>query len=212
VFTGDETTKRWRKRPSTQTPTARPIQRFFGGEPVKLISIPTIAASYSDEMNHVDRGDQRRSYLGYDHPIRRGAWQAIAWTFLLDVVLVHSFLLQLHGQPAWSRCTSQKKWRECLYNAVFKAFHPQSQSRKLFRAGDESTPIAQHKFVRRGKKPECLACQGLQLGQPRSRSSRKPSAPVSRNKRRHQSIWGCEQCGVVICNSRDCWDSYHRLK
>ncbi|KAJ3453851.1 hypothetical protein MRS44_018483 [Fusarium solani] len=114
VFTGDETTKRWRKRPSTQTPTARPTQRFFGGEPVKLISIPTIAASYSDEMNHVDRGDQRRSYLGYDHPIRRGAWQAIAWTFLLDVVLVHSFLLQLHGQPTWSRYTSQKKWRECL--------------------------------------------------------------------------------------------------
>ncbi|EEU34869.1 uncharacterized protein NECHADRAFT_98099 [Fusarium vanettenii 77-13-4] len=60
---------------------------FFSGEPVKLISIPTIAASYNDEMNHVDRGDQRRSYLGYDHPIRRGAWQAIAWTFLLDVVL-----------------------------------------------------------------------------------------------------------------------------
>ena len=88
---------------------ARPIQRFFSGEPVKLISIPTIAASYNDEMNHVDRGDQRRSYLGYDHPIRRGAWQAIAWTFLLDVVLVNSFLLQLHGQPAWSRYTSQKK-------------------------------------------------------------------------------------------------------
>jgi hypothetical protein len=57
----------------------------------------TIAASYNDEMNHVDRGDQRRSYLDYDHPMHRGAWQAIAWTFLLDVVLVSSFLLQLHG-------------------------------------------------------------------------------------------------------------------
>ena len=105
---------------------------FFSGEPVKLIPIPTIAASYNDEMNHVDRGDQRRSYLGYDHPIRRGAWQAIAWTFLLDIVLVNSFLLQLHGEPTWERYTSQKKWRECLYNAVFKAFHPQSRSRQAF--------------------------------------------------------------------------------
>jgi hypothetical protein len=83
-------------------------------------------------MNHVDWGDQRRSYLGYDHPVRRGAWQAIAWAFLLDVVLVNSFLLQLHGQPDWNRYENQKKWRERLYNEVFKAFHPQSQSRKLF--------------------------------------------------------------------------------
>jgi hypothetical protein len=103
-------------------------------------------------MNHVDRGDQRRSYLGYDHPIRRGAWQAIAWTFLLDVVLVNSFLLQLHGQADWNRYENQKKWRERLYNEVFKAFPLQSQSRKLFRAGNEFTPVAQHKLVRRGKK------------------------------------------------------------
>ncbi|KAJ0134870.1 Uncharacterized protein HZ326_22075 [Fusarium oxysporum f. sp. albedinis] len=61
--------------------------RFFGDEAVKLISIPTVAATYNDEMNHVDRGDQMRAYQGYDHPIRRGAWQALTWTFLLDVVL-----------------------------------------------------------------------------------------------------------------------------
>jgi hypothetical protein len=139
-------------------------------------------------------------------------WQAIAWTFLLDVALVNSFLLQLHGQPDGNRYENQKKWRERLYNEVFKAFHLQSQSWKLFRAGDEITPIAQHNFVRRGKNSEYLACQGLQLGQPRSRSSRKPLAPVSRNKRRGQSIWGCEQCNVAICSLRDFWDFYHRLK
>ncbi|KAJ0135239.1 Uncharacterized protein HZ326_21717 [Fusarium oxysporum f. sp. albedinis] len=212
VFAGDERTERWRRRPSTKTPTARPIRRFFGSEPAKLISIPTIAASYNDEMNHVDRGDQRRSYLGYDHPMRRGAWQAIAWTFLLDVVLVNSFLLQLHGQPAWNRYTNQKKWRECLYNEVFKAFHSESQSRQLFRAGDEFTPATQHKHVRRGKKSNCHACQGLQLGRPRSRSSRRPLEPVSRNKRRRQTVWGCQQCSVAICHSRDCWYFYHGLK
>jgi hypothetical protein len=134
---------------------------LFGSEPAKLISIPTIAASYNDEMNHVDRGDQRRSCLGYDHPMRRGAWQAIAWTFLLDVVLVNSFLLQLHGQPAWNRYTNQKKWRECLYNEVFKAFHSKSQSRQLFRAGDEFTPATQHKHVRRGKSQTATLARGF---------------------------------------------------
>ncbi|KAJ0125798.1 Uncharacterized protein HZ326_31099 [Fusarium oxysporum f. sp. albedinis] len=39
VFAGDERTERWRRRPSTKTPTARPIRRFFGSEPAKLISI-----------------------------------------------------------------------------------------------------------------------------------------------------------------------------
>ena len=100
------------------------------------------------------------------------------------------------------------------YNEAFKAFHPQSQSRKLFRAGDEFTPVAQHKFVARGKKSDCVACQGHRVGQPRSRSSRRPLASVSSNKkglRRRQSTKGCEQCDVALCNSKYCWDIYHRL-
>jgi hypothetical protein len=33
---------------------ARPIQRFFGDDPVKQVSIPSIAAIYNNEMNAVD--------------------------------------------------------------------------------------------------------------------------------------------------------------
>ena len=74
-------------------PKPQPIRRLFSDEAVKLIKIPTMAAEYNDEMNHVDRGDQLRSYLAYDHPLRRGAWQALCWTFLLDVALVNSYIL-----------------------------------------------------------------------------------------------------------------------
>ena len=135
-----------------------------------------------------------RAYQGYDHSIRRGAWQALTWTFLLDVALVNSYLLQLHGQPSWKRYTSQKEWRRCIHNELFKAFHTASQSRRKFRTGDEFTPIAQHEFIARGKKSDCVACQGYRLGQPRSRSSRRPLAPVSNNRRgqrRRQSTKGC---------------------
>lgn len=150
-------------------------------------------------MNHVDRGDQRRAYQGYDHAIRRGAWQALAWAFLLDVVLVNSFLLQLHGQPHWKRYTNQKDWRRRMYNELFKAFYKESQPWRRFRVGDEFTPVAQHTYVQRGKKGNCVACQGYQLGRPRSRSSMKLLGLVSSNKRRHQSRWGCKQCDVAIC-------------
>lgn len=112
MFKGDEKCECWREKLSTKlsmkSSTAQPIKRFFGDEAVKLISIPTVAASYNDEMNYVDRGDQMRAYLGYDNSIRRGARQALTWTFLLDVVLVNSYILQLHRQSAWKRYTSQK--------------------------------------------------------------------------------------------------------
>ncbi|KAJ3453158.1 hypothetical protein MRS44_013087 [Fusarium solani] len=131
VFKGDERCERWRKRPSTTTSTARPIQRFSGDELVKLISVPTVAAAYNDEMNHVDRGDQRRAYQGYDHAIRRGAWHALTWAFLLDVVLVNSFLLQLHGQPHWKQYTNQKDWRRRIITSYSK-----HSTRKVSQGGD----------------------------------------------------------------------------
>lgn len=211
VFTGEETVPRLRKRPTTDQVRARPIQRFFGAEPVKLITIPSVAATYNDEMNAVDRGDQMRSYLGFEHRVRRGGWQALAWTFLLDIVVINSYFLQLKGRPNWKSYTSQKEWRGCLVDDLIKAYHQGSQSRQRFRAGDEFTPVPQHKYVSRGKKSDCLACQGVRLGEVRSRSARKPLGTVSGNRRRKQSRGGCEQCDVALCSAKNCWDFYHHL-
>jgi hypothetical protein len=59
VFTGadDERVLRQRKKPSSKKSEAKPIRRFFGNEAIKMINIPTVAAKYNDQMNHVDRGD-----------------------------------------------------------------------------------------------------------------------------------------------------------
>jgi hypothetical protein len=97
AYTGDdeERTKRKRKRPTTTHPRAKPIREEFGDEASKAISIPTVAVAYDDEMNHVDWRNQLRSYICYDHRLRRGAWQALTWTFLHDVILVNIFHLQL---------------------------------------------------------------------------------------------------------------------
>ncbi|KAJ3454592.1 hypothetical protein MRS44_013192 [Fusarium solani] len=140
VFTGadDERVMRQRKKPSSRKSEAKPIRRFFGDEAVKMIKIPIVAAEYNDQMNHVDRGDQLRPYYKYDHPLRRGPWQALAWTFLLDVALVNSYIAQLHGpQPNWKRYTNQREWRECIYNELFNAYGHDSQARQRYRPGDE---------------------------------------------------------------------------
>lgn len=214
VYAGDETVLRLRKRPTTDQIRARPIQRFFGDEPVKEIIIPSVAAFYNDEMNGVDRGDQLRSYLGFEHRVRRGGWQALAWSYLIDVIVVNSYLLQLRGKPIWKSYTRQAKWRGRLVDDLVQAYSGQSDSRQRFRAGDEFTPLSQHKYVQRGKKGNCLACQGVRRGEVRSRSSRRPlsEADGNRVRIRRQSRGGCDQCDVALCSSQDCWDFYHHTK
>lgn len=80
--------------------TQQVVVFLVGNEHIKTFPIPGVAVAYNDEMNGVDVGDQLRADYGYEHSIRRGCWQALAWTFLLDVVLVNSFITQRDGQPA----------------------------------------------------------------------------------------------------------------
>ncbi|KAG6979697.1 PiggyBac transposable element-derived protein 4 [Fusarium oxysporum f. sp. conglutinans] len=232
VFTGadDERVLRQRKKPSSKKSEAKPIRRFFGDEAIKMINIPTVAAKYNDQMNHVDRGDQLRSYYKYDHPLRRGAWQALAWTFLLDVALVNSYITQLHApQPNWKRYTNQREWRECIYNELFNAYGHDSQARQRYRAGDERDlrePELQREHinreishVNRNVKSSCLACKGCRQGEMRAKAPEwSPLTEVSGNEKkkrkrklRKQTWYGCRICDVAICNNRNCWDFYHHL-
>ncbi|KAJ0126611.1 hypothetical protein HZ326_30283 [Fusarium oxysporum f. sp. albedinis] len=158
VHTGADFELRQRKRPTARTAQSQPIRTFFGNEEVKVFPIPSIAAAYNDEMGGVDRGDQRRAGKGYDHHVCRGGWQALAWTFLFDTVLVNSFILQAQGQPNWKPFRSQVDWRQCLFDAIINTYGSTGSSRKIFRAGDTITPKIQHIRVRRKNPSTCLAC------------------------------------------------------
>lgn len=109
-FNGTETAIEIRHRPSAPTRAHRPIQEAFGDEPELLVEIPQFAAKYNNFMNAVDRGDQLRSYNSWSHRARRGGWNALAWGYLLEVIIVNTFLLQLRGHPDKSkRISSYKK-------------------------------------------------------------------------------------------------------
>ncbi|SCO78511.1 uncharacterized protein FRV6_02724 [Fusarium oxysporum] len=99
---------------------AQRLKEVFNGDQARIIPIPSVAAQYNDEMNHVDRGDQIRSYTSYQHRFRRGPWQALLWSFLLDVALANSFILQKKTrQPRWKPYSTLRDWKEAIYNAIF---------------------------------------------------------------------------------------------
>jgi hypothetical protein len=203
---------------------ARRLKEVFNGDQARIIPIPSVAAQYNDEMNHVDRGDQIRSYSSYQHRFRRGPWQALLWSFLLDVTLANSFILQKKTRhPHWKPYSTLRDWKEAIYNAIFNKYGTDSGIRKRYRTGKEedSEDLEARQIhlqrdinhVYRGRKSSspCLACKGLRQGQPRPKKRRKGGylQPISGNQQRSQTRYGCKVCDVAICNNADCWYLYH---
>ncbi|KZL82358.1 hypothetical protein CI238_13322, partial [Colletotrichum incanum] len=91
--TDKEQVIRARRRPAGETAAKRAARQVFGPDVRKNLPIPIAIDEYNHKMGGVDISDQMRSYYQYCRPIRRGGWQAIAWNFLLEVVLVNSFML-----------------------------------------------------------------------------------------------------------------------
>jgi hypothetical protein len=229
VFTGKEFEHCIRRRPTSKGPIAKPVREAFGSDAVKEMSIPSVTVAYNHNMGAVDIGDQLQATESLHHRVYKGRWQALAWTFLLDTVLVNSYLLQLH---VWGRSDSacepsrtQRDWRHRLINEICQAYGQTGKSRAKYRSGDTSTPVEAHEFVYRKKNSACVACQGnrydeLRLKTPFSsgrgqRRSQQPLGEVSGNSLKKAprvgSRWGCKQCDVSLCHSDKCWYFYHRL-
>ncbi|KFA55188.1 hypothetical protein S40293_09894 [Stachybotrys chartarum IBT 40293] len=197
VFTGEEFMRRVRRKPSA-TGASGPIRREFGSVAIKELPMLQAANDYNYSMGAVDRGDQLRATESLDHRNRRGGWRAIAWTFLLEVTLVNSYLLQQQapGPSPWAPYKQQRPWRQHLVDSLIKLYSKTGHSRQRFKDGDTSMPLSQHNSVNRGKSSLCLGCQGLRAGEPRSKSKalRKPLSEVSANslKKPAKTRRGCD--------------------
>jgi hypothetical protein len=150
-------------------------------------------------MNYVHRGDQIRSYTSYEHRFRRGLWQALPWSFLLDVALANSFILLLKtSQPRWPPYKTLESWKKCISDALFVKFGQESGVKKRSRSGKEEdindTQSQQNHLqrdinhVNRGIFSDCLACKGFRQGPPRPFQTRKFEnsfflQPITRNAR-----------------------------
>jgi hypothetical protein len=171
--------------------------------------VPLGIDEYNHHMNGVDTGDQLRSYNQYSRPIRRGGWQSIAWNFLLEVILVNSFLLQIWGEPEWKAFESQYQWRRHLSAQLIQRFGSSVQARQLARPRrmsdkrNDRIPWQEHSRRKRGSNSPCVACSSL----PRLREAL-GQVPGNRGKRRY-SRSGCYECNVSLCNSDNCWYYFH---
>lgn len=66
---------------------------------------------HNDHLGGVDIHDHLRKDIGYNHRYRRGTWQAVAWSFLLDTVLVNTYILQRESNFPYGRNRDQVEWR-----------------------------------------------------------------------------------------------------
>jgi hypothetical protein len=216
VYDGTEYIIRNRRRPNATTAAARDARSVFGQDTQKELLIPTFIDAYNHNMNGVDVGDQMRASYGTNRRVRRGGWQALAWDFLLEVVTVNTYLLQLRGQPKWQPLTSQVKWRQELSLQLIETFGPQARTRKRARPGimsdyrDDTLPFEQHEHINRGrsKNSQCVICRG---------SSKKPRIALggiagNGQQQGGQTRWGCRQCDVAICTGGVCWYIFHQPK
>ena len=163
-------------------------------------------------MNSVDIGDQLRALNIWQYRRCRGAWQPLAWGFLLSTACVNSYLLD----KAFGTWKDLKKghleWREALVSQLFNAYAPQAESRKRGRPGHfddrrSDIELSLHKEGNRGKRGNCIVCSALVR-------KRRPleDAGTRVNVRGPNTRRGCLTCDVALCPTDFCWDLFHNSK
>lgn len=208
-----------RKRPSGQASgPKRDAQRVFGHEHVKKLQIPVIINEYNHHMNGVDVGDQLRANSTWQHAFRRGAWQPLAWGFLLNVCLVNSFILFSKKGTLQGSQKSQIAFRKTLIQGLFNRYGTHAQARQRARRGHfidkrkDVIPVEQHTRGNRGKRSRCVVCKALHAKAAHT-GTREPLGDITNSSNGQQKApntrWGCITCDVAVCNTDKCWYMYH---
>ena len=95
VNDGVEKVEKLRKRPSETSTSAKTARAPFGDHARKLLEIPEFDELYNHEMGAVDEGNKLKRGNTCEMICRRGGYQSL-FTWLLDIVLVNSYLLSFH--------------------------------------------------------------------------------------------------------------------
>lgn len=216
-YTGDEDLV-WREH---RRPRTRQTGVFWGSDHQKVAPLPEFADEYNLQKGGVDRGDQLRSYNVWDHHIKGSRHGALVLEFLLEVVLVNTYLLQRHfcGPLRWRRYLNQSDWRQALFEAIVTQFAPDSASRQR---GCEGTAVPgavsttiRHTLIFRGKNSDCAACNGRTLQGPTPSKKRRVLGEISGNSVprappvRKTTQYGCNVCDIALCTSSNCWYKFH---
>jgi len=217
-ISGDERVNRLRKRPKETSSKAKTARKPFGKDPIKVLSIPAIADGYNYHMGAVDEFDHLTAQNAGLRHVERGGHQALEH-WLLRTVLINCYLLALCSnvpEPRQVSFRSQQDFRRQLIGALIaksKASEicPKRRILHISQGADDLPPRA-HEQVKLGKRGRCIYCLGLRLtDRPKKRVALAQIASnQGRESTRHDSMYGCKQCGVYLCNIRGCFDVFHK--
>ena len=161
------------------------------------VPCPESVILYNRWMGAVDYGDQLRGY--YSCRTKSRKFYKYIYHFLLDVVITNSFILykSFHPNP---RCKTIREFRLQLARELIGDYC--SRRRRGCRGGPIVPLQLQHfpttapseSGPRKTKRGRCTRC--------------------SRNNKRTDSQWLCQECGVWLCHNgdttNDCFYLWHK--
>jgi hypothetical protein len=106
-----------RKRPSTTSTSATITRPIFGDFPVKDLPIPVAIDAYNHYMGGVDIANQLRATFTTLQPQNHRYWKPLFY-YLLDIVLVNSYLLAIAISGASRGHRDHQKYQEALAKAL----------------------------------------------------------------------------------------------
>ena len=102
-FDGSEAPIQSLRRCPSKTSTKQKTTRMpFDSMPTKMLPIPAAVSTYNHHMNGVDIADQLRSYYSSTRRMRRGAWKALLYLFLLGKFYINRSTIKSGILRLWS--------------------------------------------------------------------------------------------------------------
>jgi hypothetical protein len=170
-------------------------------------------------MGGVDLANQLRAAYETHKSVFR-SWFCI-FTALLDIIIVNcyriSYLAAVQRGVPTTKLPEHADFRERLFMKLFAyASHPTIQMTR--RAWHSKPPPIRirargtHEWGKRSKRGGCIQCR-IDIGEEKRLLSM--GLPVINIPHKDQSgratatLYGCTQCNVALCKTRDCWERFH---
>ena len=191
----------------------------FGNHAKKLLDIPEFDELYNHEMGAVDEGNKLKRGNTCEMICRRGGHQSL-FIWLLDTVLVNSYLLSFHSSvEKKEKFTDQTAFRTAIMRECFAIGQQTHTKRKRY----ATIPVlpnreieAIHSIERREFKQECVVCKKEGILRQKRRilgeiSANQKSISVKKGCRKTTSF-GCDVCDVPLCKENGCLQRFHSIE
>ena len=208
-----ETVTRNRRRPAPTRTGARQTRKLFGSKVRMELEIPKLIDDYNHFMGGVDQFDQLRSYYSILRTHYK-TWRPL-FTLLIEISLVNSFKL-----CTANRKTTHDAHRNWLLTLVeqLRALASRQIRRKALPSPLQLSNQSIHELRKLFEYPKLRTCEPCAERGRRSKAKpilRNPLSEIintnyARPQRPIRTSFGCFQCKIPICSSKErpCWSEH----